>query len=46
MPVPDSDAVILLSFATPVPVLFEALTELFDAVVSTLQWQRTGSSWQ
>ncbi len=46
VPVPDSDAVMLLSFSTAVPALFEPLTGLFDAIASTLQWQQEGTPWR
>ena len=46
VPVPDSEATLLLSFATPVVPLFDVLTELFDAMVSTLQWTAEGAPWR
>lgn len=45
LPVPDSDLLLLLSFSTSLVPLFDALTELFLLVASTVQWQREPGSW-
>jgi hypothetical protein len=39
-PVPDSGAWLLLSFAAPIGPLATALTKLFDAICTTLRWDR------
>lgn len=40
MPVPDSQRLLLLSFSTPLVPLFDAFTELFLLIASTVQWER------
>ena len=40
MPVPHNGEWLLLSFATPVGPLVPALTKLFDAICTTLRWDR------
>jgi hypothetical protein len=37
-PVPDSDAYLMLSFATPLDELADAMVGLFDSITSTLHW--------
>lgn len=44
LPVPDEPAMLLLSFSTPVAPLFDAFTELFVALASTVQW-RADQTW-
>jgi hypothetical protein len=39
-PVPDSGSWLLLSFAAPIGPLAPALTKLFDAICTTLRWDR------
>lgn len=38
LPVPDSYAYLLLTFATPLEPIADAMTELFDAVANSLTW--------
>ena len=40
VPIPDSNGMIVLSFATGVEALTEALVTLFDAMAETLRWIR------
>jgi hypothetical protein len=40
VPVPDSDWWLLLAFATPDGPLVRPLTDLFDAICTTLRWDR------
>ena len=39
-PVPDSGAYLMLSFATPLDELADAMVGLFDSIASTLRWLR------
>ncbi|MFE7069848.1 hypothetical protein ACFU96_07150 [Streptomyces sp. NPDC057620] len=40
VPVPDRDEVLMLTFSTPLEPIADAMAELFDAVASTLRWQK------
>lgn len=46
VPVPDSDATLLLSFSTSVRPLFEPLTELFTAMAATVQFSVADAPWR
>ncbi len=39
VPIPDSDAHLVLAFSTPLEELAEALVEVFDAVAGSLSWK-------
>jgi hypothetical protein len=46
LPVPDDKRTLLLQFSTPVPPLFDALTELFLMTACTVQFRDADGSWR
>lgn len=46
LPSPDGGPGLLFSFSSQVVPLYDALTELFDVMVASVQWCRDGSTWQ
>lgn len=45
LPLPDGEHLLLLSFSTPLPPLFEAMTELFLLIAGSVQFDRGDGSW-
>lgn len=46
LPSPDGGAGLLFSFSMQAVPLYEALTELFDTMIASVQWCQDGSTWQ
>lgn len=46
LPSPDGGAGLLFSFSMQAVPLYEALTELFDTMIASVQWRRDGKTWQ